>query len=112
MGEGGTTSRVTHDRIPDELSADRVHAVLASAERRQVLVELCRADTSVPLHELAGRLAGVDDPADEVLERAHVRLYHNHVPRLADAGYVEYDEEGDAVELTNRGTVLAELLVE
>ena len=44
-----------------------------------------------------------------MVERVHVSLCHNHVPRLEDGGFVEYDSDADAVALTEDGAALAPL---
>ncbi len=40
-----------------------------------------------------------DIPADEV-KRTYLSLYHSHIPKLADARVVQYDQERDTVSLS------------
>lgn len=111
MGETVGDSDARVDGIPEELSADRVHATLGSEHRRRLLAELSAAGGSVPIDDLAARIAdpGGDD-RDDAVHRVRIGVYHNHAPRLADDGYVHYDVDDGLVELTRRGTVLAGLL--
>ena len=58
---------VLHDK--DEISRDRLTAVLMTAE------------------------ADGEDEAKQVRRRIRLNLYHNHLPRMADADLIKYDEE-------------------
>ena len=75
---------------------------LLSDERRRALLEILD-DGPAPLHRdelasaLAEREAGGAVAADE--HRAVVvALHHNHLPRLADLGLVDYDRASGLVE--------------
>lgn len=58
---------VLHDK--DEISRDRLTTVLTAAE------------------------ADGEDDSTKVRRRLRLKLHHNHLPRLADADLIEYDEE-------------------
>lgn len=48
-------------------------------------------------------------PAETLLEErlcVYMSLYHEHVPRLAEAGIVDYHQEGDSVDLTENASVI------
>lgn len=95
----GTTDAAALDR-------STLHDLLTSERRRHVLS--CLADH--------GRLA-LPDLADEVAEREHdaslpqvpedavltiyLSLYHTHVPKLAAADVVTYDQDTDRVALVD-----------
>lgn len=134
MGGTATSPCDPFKPIPPGLSPDRVHAALASVDRRALLAELYGSDGHAPLSELSRRLAGTTASEDEV-ERTWIRLHHVHVPHLVDAGYVAHGGDGaddggladhenrttcsaraeegrNAVALTATGTVLAEYLVD
>ena len=85
--------------------------LLRDARRRGVLYTLKRnGRTSV--EELAERIAawqsGEGDDTDP--QSVEVSLLHAHLPKLADAGAVEYDRERGAVELADGGDDLDPLL--
>lgn len=96
--DGGTTEAL-----------DEVFSLLADRRRRYALYHLReRAGTgdrevSVGLRDLAREVAAFEQGTDpeQVLEDEYERVYlglqHNHVPRLADAGVVEYDREQSTV---------------
>lgn len=72
-------------------------------ECRRAVVEILRDDSPVSRRRLTDRLAarGVGahgnpehrspDPATRY--RIHVTLHHDHLPRLADVGLIDYDDE-------------------
>lgn len=76
----------------------RVRDALADEDRRRI-VRLLRGRTgAVPLPELADRLAAAapgSEPTDDATASAkslRTRLYHLHLPKLADCGLVEWNE--------------------
>lgn len=85
--------------FPDE---DEVH-VVADPDHRAVVAVVVEADRPLHVDELADRLvrrnAGVIDGAeyDEEVDRTKLDLHHNHLPRLDEAGFVEYDREANVV---------------
>ncbi|USZ67869.1 ArsR family transcriptional regulator [Halorussus salilacus] len=97
LDRGVEESPVSLDALLDALSAFR---------RRRALVTLL-THGDLPLADLADEVAvgEYDRPlpeidAETVLE-VYLSLYHTHVPKLADAGLVEYDQQGDFVALTD-----------
>lgn len=86
-------------------STDRCLEALADDSRRHVLSALCRAESPLSLSELAIDLANAETgPAgpgaeDDPVRSRKVELYHRHVPKLADAGLVEFDAERRTVTL-------------
>ena len=85
------------------LDLDEALALLAD-RRRRLLVEVVVAhDDTLTLpdaaEEVAERATGrhvVDLPAERI-KRVYVSLYHDHLPRLVDAGVLEYDQERDLI---------------
>jgi len=69
---------------------DELFAVLSNANRRFVLSHLVQRETPPALDPLAGALAEWSD--DLSLEDARIALHHVHLPKLQEAGLVEYDE--------------------
>lgn len=99
----GETTRLAPRRT--QFSDPTVGELFANQRRRYLLRGLRHADRDVTLAELARKIAAweidrsVADVSNAAVERVHLSLYHNHVPRLADAGLVEYDREASAVSL-------------
>lgn len=106
---GPTIESVESADLP--ISTDALLGLLANFRRRQALTTLVRhEDLSLP--DLADEVAVAErddllsniDP-NEVLA-VYLSLYHTHVPKLAAAGVVEYDQRDDYVALTGTGRAL------
>jgi predicted transcriptional regulator len=84
-------------------AADRCYEALADEQRRRVLAALCEAEAPLSLTELAAELTRSEtDPQGGVgpdLENRTVQLYHRHIPKLVDAGLVEFDRDRRRVAL-------------
>jgi hypothetical protein len=80
-----------------------VFALLADTDRQYVLMELLETDGRVTVGILADQLAARRrNHADELeRDRAELRLVHDHLPRLADHGVIEYDRERGIVVLAD-----------
>lgn len=78
------------------------YEALANARRRDALRLLDATGSPKTLRELAEALAEreVDSPDEDTVESVQTSLYHVHVPKLAEAGFVKYDEDADRVLLT------------
>lgn len=115
-GDEGDVAEVPAGAVDDALS------LLADRRRRYALYHLCdRAaatdrEVTVSLRDLARHVAAVerDTGPERVLEdefeHVYLGLQHNHVPRLADAGVVEYDEDDGEVRFEGVTGPLAECL--
>lgn len=69
---------------------DQVFELLSRAERRETIGYLyARPNELVTLDELGRQVARSDDEEENV----RVALHHCHLPKLVDAGVVDYDEE-------------------
>ena len=85
---------------PDE---DRIVRLLADGQNRAVLAALTDADGPLPVADLAERLVCrgetvVDsDDYDRELDRMEITLHHNRLPKLAEAGLIEYDRDANVV---------------
>jgi predicted transcriptional regulator len=111
MDETASSISSLIDLMPASLSLDDAFDILADQQRRQLLIVLHQLETPERLSALARNLAadaGRSEAADA--ELLHIRLYHNHVPKLADAGIVSFDEDRRTVELTEQGQALAAAL--
>lgn len=78
---------------------------LSNARRRGVLAVLREAAAPLALADLAADLVEREDrpaagpPDYDAIQRRYVMLYHTHVPRLVDAGLVEFDADRRVVSL-------------
>lgn len=78
------------------LSTDTVLALLADRRRRRVLDYLRdHGAGSASLEELVSHLAG--DDGSPARERLGLSLRHVHLPKLAEAGVLDYDREAGRV---------------
>jgi DNA-binding transcriptional ArsR family regulator len=88
---------------PGEGETD-ISALLEEVRRRYLLYCLYMYANPVRLSDIAYQIAiwegeeAVDDIAAE-RHRVYMSLYHDHLPELADADIVEYDQQEDMVEL-------------
>lgn len=85
---------------------DDIYDVFASQRRRFVIGCLCEHETALALADIADELASwehnshlTDVPAKDV-KRVYLELYHCHIPKLEDAGIVDYRQDTDTVALT------------
>ena len=99
-----------------ELSQDVVFDLLSNPRRRFVLSYLRQEGGPVDLVDLADEIAGWENetPVDELTsqqrKRVYVSIYQTHVPKLEDAGVVNYDRESGMVSLAERAEDIDEYL--
>jgi DNA-binding transcriptional ArsR family regulator len=99
--------------MPDEkLSRDRVFDILSSPRRRYVLYYLREYGGPVELTDLAEELAAwendttVTEISPQARKRVYVSLYQTHVPKLDEAGLIEYDSDSGELRLSDQGSVV------
>lgn len=68
-----------------------IYRAMAEPVRRTALNSLVGAKTGVSALDLAAEIC--DDSDEEAVERVAVSLYHVHLPMLAEAGLVRYDDQ-------------------
>jgi DNA-binding transcriptional ArsR family regulator len=115
-GESVETS-VREQTVPDEsLGADVVFSLLKSSRRRRALRHLNREGGSLTLGELAEYVAA-DENETSVAQltssqrkRVYVSLYQSHLPKLDDAGVVDFDRGRGTIERRDRATRLEQYL--
>ena len=92
------------NELPPRLAEDQFYSSLASSQRRRLLYYLLETTEST-VAELATVLSGWEvtntgtmhtqaDRTDMAIE-----LVHNHLPRLANAGLIEYDTDKGSVQI-------------
>jgi hypothetical protein len=97
----------------DEISQDLVFDLLSSPRRRYVLYYLKEHEEgAVDLTELSEQVAAwendidVEELTSQQRKRVYVSLYQTHVPKMADAGVISYDQESGMVALTDRARIV------
>jgi len=101
---------------PDTLSRDEAFHLLSNARRRYVVRSLSGREGPVELTRLAAELAARENGKDiEEIEaqerkRVYVSLFQTHVPRLEEAGIVEYEPDGGTVRIAGGAEELSRYL--
>jgi DNA-binding transcriptional ArsR family regulator len=84
--------------VEKRLDPDCAFALLSNRRRRRLLCLLVRSGEERSLRAIADEIvARAED--DGAYRSVYVSLYQSHVPRLADAGVVDYDEAARTVRL-------------
>ncbi len=92
----------------DTLSQDVVFDLLSSPRRRFVLYYLNQIDDTVTIGELADEVAAweneveVEELSSQQRKRVYVSLYQTHVPKMDDAGIIDYDSDAGTVSLAEQ----------
>lgn len=93
-------------------NASTVFGILAHQRRRCALRCLREHENPMALADLADEVAARENetplaeiPAEEV-KRVYLSLYHGHIPKLADAKFIRYDQKRDLVTLSERAEQL------
>lgn len=103
--------------LAEACSTDVVFRLLADRTRRILFSLLGGNDEQVHLNDLAERIAAWkgDKPVAEVTaderESTKIELHHKHLPKLADAGVLDYDRETKTLPDRGQPTAVAEWLV-
>ncbi|WP_254274290.1 DUF7344 domain-containing protein [Haloarcula marina] len=93
-----------------ELSRDRVFDILSSPRRRYVLYFLRTEPNPIQLTDLAEHVAAwendttVEELSTQQRKRVYVSLYQTHLPKLAESGLVEYDEDSGEVSIAQKAS--------
>ncbi|RLM54034.1 hypothetical protein DVK02_11445 [Halobellus sp. Atlit-31R] len=96
------------------LSQDAAFDLLSNARRRFVLRRLQSHRDGIELSDLAEELAAKendlspDELSAQQRKRTYVSLYQTHIPKLSEAGVVEYDSETGMVSPTRHVDELAQ----
>lgn len=118
-GEGGDESDGAGIRCTPDGGFSDVDALLdaLSHSRRRYVLYFLRDEQTATLDEVARRIAAWERgvpleavSADDDAEAVRAALYHKHLPVLADAMLVEYDDRSEALRYRNPPKVLEPLL--
>ncbi len=93
-----STSELRNERSgPAELTESDRHRLLSDGRRRILLDVLEGRPTPVELDDAAAavarREANGSGATAELREGVAIALHHNHLPRMADMGVIDYDPE-------------------
>lgn len=94
------------------LSKDVIFELLKNRRRREVLAYLLEADETVTLGELAEQIAAWENDTEvsalssDQRKRVYVALYQTHLPKMDDAGIVEYDQDRGLISLADNADLL------
>ncbi|MCU4924906.1 ArsR family transcriptional regulator [Halobacteria archaeon AArc-dxtr1] len=103
---------VTDSDREKRLSKDVIFELLKNRRRREVLVYLLEAEGTVTLGELAEQIAAWENDTEvnalssDQRKRVYVALYQTHLPKMDDAGIVEYDQDRGLIELSDNADLL------
>jgi DNA-binding transcriptional ArsR family regulator len=90
------------------LSQDTLFSLLSNQRRRFILQYLNRTGETIQLQDLATEVAAWENETepekltDKQRKRLYVSLYQTHIPRLEEAGIIDYDRETGEIRLKNR----------
>lgn len=97
---------------PHGIPKEDIFEILSHRRRRYILHYLKRNGTSARIGDMARQIAAWENEVDvdKVTTTQHKRLYtalyQSHLPRMDDAGILEYDQESGTAELTDEGEKL------
>lgn len=109
-------TETTDSSTPDQLSKDEIFDLLKNRRRRQILAYLSETDETATLSELAEQIAAWENDI-EIRElnsaqrkRVYVALYQTHLPKMDDAGVIEYNQDRGLITLLENADLLQEYL--
>lgn len=101
------------DRAREEgLSRDVVFTMLSNQRRRHVIHHLKRTGESASLRDLSRQVGAWENGVDpdeltyKQRKRVYTSLHQSHLPKLADAGVVDYNRDRGTVELGDAASEL------
>ncbi|MFP8957280.1 ArsR family transcriptional regulator [Natrialbaceae archaeon A-CW3] len=103
---------VTANDTDETLSKDVIFELLKNRRRREVLTYLLDAEETVTLGELAEQIAAWENDTDvnalssDQRKRVYVALYQTHLPKMDDAGIVDYDQDRGLITLSDNADLL------
>ncbi len=103
---------VANAETDERLSKDVIFELLKNRRRREVLAYLLEAEETVTLGELAEQIAAWENDTEvaalssDQRKRVYVALYQTHLPKMDDAGIVEYDQDRGLISLADNADLL------
>ena len=116
-GRSSGTERAD-DQHGEVLSLDRIFGILKNGRRRRVLKYLQDEDGEVTLSDLAEHIAAIENDTtvarltSSERKRVYVGLYQCHLPKMDDAGAIEYNQSRGLIRRTDKADYFEEYLDE
>lgn len=106
---GPDSHHIRDQSVPVDHQASRVFDVLSDEWRRMALSYLVEQDSSVNVDALVDQLVTETDTASREVDwpQLELMLHHAHLPKMADAGLIEYDRAAAVVEKTEMANEMA-----
>lgn len=107
-----TTGEQPDNKGNDRLPKAELFNILGASRRLEVLRYLDRTGETATTGELAEHIASLECGCDRAQlssqqrKRVYVGLYQCHLPKMADAGVIEYDHDRGTVALNERSSRL------
>lgn len=95
------------DEVTGKLDPATISALLSAGRRRYVLYYLVGCDDAATVEEITEQVAVWESGTqaaevdEEFFERVYRSMVHVHLPKLADAGAIEYEHDVGVVTLTD-----------
>jgi hypothetical protein len=102
---------VAEDAPAEDVSSDVLYSLLADKRRRYTLHYLKQRREQVAVREVAEQVAAwengksVEELTSQERKRVYIALYQSHLPKLADAGVIEYNRSRGIIERTERADI-------
>lgn len=84
------------DRAPSReppVSTDALFSILSHRHRRYALAYLLEREEPVAVETVISHVVDRIDSSEETYDRVALRFHHGHLPKLANAGLIEYDRD-------------------
>lgn len=84
---------------PDPPEIDAMFRILAN-QRRRTIIRILDHEDRTTIADLAERLAMIEEghTGSDARQRVYIALYQAHLPRMAEAGIIEYDQSSGMIE--------------
>lgn len=115
-GEQGASSPQTPLTLTEDASLDTTFDLLKNRRRRLVLRHLATASQPVSLSDLAEHIAAAengierDQLSSQQRKRVYISLYQSHLPKMDEAGAIQFDQDRGTISLTDTADSFYEYL--
>ena len=113
-----TGSRSESESKASDIPLDVVFDLLSNSRRRHVLRYLLTESPSTTLGDLAEYIAGIENEKPEQAlssaerKRVYISLYQSHLPKMDEAGVINFENDRKTVELTENAEAVTRFLPE